>query len=187
MLLRFIQAIIKLLRKLEIFCLNLGVFFYYFDNLLYPTILIALSNVRLNLLADISNSWKNPSCCILIWFCIIHVNLRRSQIILNVCIVILIPLVFVWRISWSSLMQSTIEGLSLLSVLTQRDARLANMVIDSIVYELLLISGSITLRSFFLSFNMCLTCGIRKAVDVTLHIEKISNEFHFLNNFPIWC
>lgn len=31
-------------------------FFYYFDNLLYPTILIALSNVHLKLLADISTS-----------------------------------------------------------------------------------------------------------------------------------
>lgn len=69
---------------------------------------------------------------------------------------------FVENINWSSFTHSTIEGLSLLSERTQREAKFANITIDSVVYELLLISGSITLRSFFRSVNICLTCIVFK-------------------------
>lgn len=157
-----------------------GCSFYYFDSLQYPTIPITLSNVHLKLLADIVTSELEQSILvhIAIIICFIHVNLRRFQIILNVCIGILSPFIFVWRISCSSLTQSTIEGLSLLSARTEREARLANMVTDSIVYELLLISGSITLRSFFLSFNICLTCDILIAVNV-LYWKNLEPIFIF--------
>lgn len=79
--------------------------------------------------------------------------------ILSVCIVIPNPLELMYRISWSSFTHSIIEGRSWLSTRMHLDARFANMDIDSIVYELRPISGSITLFSFFLSFSMCLTCG----------------------------
>lgn len=66
---------------------------------------------------------------------------------------------FANKICWSSFIQSSIEGLSLLSIRTQRDARSANMAMDSILYELRLISGSITFRSLFLLVTICLTCN----------------------------
>lgn len=61
---------------------------------------------------------------------------------------------FTNKICWSSFIQSSIEGLSLLSIRTQRDARSANMAMDSSLYELRLISGSITFRSLFFLFTI---------------------------------
>ena len=55
------------------------------------------------------------------------------QIIRNVCKAIPNPLEFVWKINWSSLTHSDMVGLSVLSILTQRDAKFANIAVDSIV------------------------------------------------------